>query len=266
MFPQLLKFGEYSLPTYGVMAAIGLILGLIVNVRLARRDGIDEDRAWNLGVYAILAGVLGAKVLYVLSDWKRFSAHPRQIFSLELLQSGGVWYGAFLGGVGAGIAYVLWNRMPLLRTWDAFTPGMSLGHGLGRLGCFAAGCCFGRETTVPWAVVFTDPWANETSGTPLGVHLHPTQIYEFLAEMAIFPFLLWLTPRRRFPGQIAGAYAFLYGIVRFVVESYRGDPERGFVFGGALSISQFVSIFLVILGGALWWQRPSRAAVPAESH
>ncbi|MBI2682959.1 MAG: prolipoprotein diacylglyceryl transferase [Acidobacteriales bacterium] len=266
MYPQLFKFGEYFLPTYGVMAALGLILGLIVNVRLAKRDGIDEDKAWNLGVYAILVGVVGAKILYIFSDWKRFSTHPREIFSFEMLQAGGVWYGAFLGGVGMGIAYVLWNRMPLLRTWDAFTPGISLGHGLGRLGCFAAGCCYGRQTDVPWAVVFTNPWSQQTAGTPVGVHLHPTQIYEFLAEMAIFPTLLWLTKRRQFPGQIAGAYAFLYGVVRFIVEFYRGDPERGFVFGGLMSTSQFVSIFLVILGGALWWQRPAQASVPAESH
>jgi phosphatidylglycerol:prolipoprotein diacylglycerol transferase len=242
-------------------------------VRLARTDGINEDKSWNLGVLTIFAGILGAKLLLVINDWGYYSRHPGDIFSFNMLQAGGVWYGGFLAGVLAGVFYVRRHHLPVLRTWDAFTPGIALGHALGRLGCFAAGCCYGKPTDVAWGVVFTDPLAHKLSGTPLGVRMHPTQIYEFLAEIAIFFLLLRmiasyrrLSPALRpregtalaaFSGQITGTYAFLYGVARYVLEFFRDDPDRGSVFGGLMSGTQVISIFLVILGGILWMRRPA---------
>jgi phosphatidylglycerol:prolipoprotein diacylglycerol transferase len=278
VFPYLLHSDHFNLPTYGVMAAIGLVLGLLICVRYARLDGIDEERAWNLGVLTILCGVLGAKVLLVLNDWSFYMRNPREIFSFTMLQAGGVWYGGFLGGVLAGIWYVRKHRLPVLRTWDAFTPGISLGHALGRLGCFAAGCCYGKPTDAPWGVVFTRPETYQLSRTPLGVRMHPTQIYEFLAEITIFAILVLMIRRYRahgrrpahmneggtalasFAGKITGTYAFLYGVARFFLEFLRDDPERGSVFGGAMSGTQLISIGLVILGGMLWLRRTPRPA------
>src|SRR5262249_55002137 len=156
------------------------------------------------------AGIFGAKVLLVITGFDYFMQHPRELVGIDMLRAGGVWYGGLIGGIGVGLWYIWRNRLPLLATVDAFVPGISFGHGLGRLGCLAAGCCYGRETDVPWAIVFTNPIAAATAKTPLGVHLHPTQIYEFLAEMAISSTLLWLFRRRTFDGQVAGAYAFLY--------------------------------------------------------
>lgn len=268
MHPRLLDFGFLSIPTYGVLAATGLILGMLIIAAQARRDGLDADKTWDLGIYAILAGVLGAKVLYIIADLDHYLSHPKDVFSLATLQAGGVWYGALIGGIGVGLWYVLHYKLPLMRTIDAFAPGISFGHGIGRLGCFFAGCCYGKPTDVPWGVVFTSPQAivvqdAEKLGLPPGLHLHPTQIYEFSAEMVIFSFLLWLSRRRQFHGQVAATYIFLYSIVRFVVEFYRGDPDRGFVFNGALSTSQFISIFMVLLAGSIWIKHSQSVPAPA---
>jgi phosphatidylglycerol---prolipoprotein diacylglyceryl transferase len=281
LLPYLLQSERFGLPTYGVMAAAGLVLGLLIAVRYARLDGLDEDKAWNLGVITILSGVLGAKVLMVINDWDYYARNLGEIFSLTMLQAGGVWYGGFLGGVAAGIWYVRRHRLPILRTWDAFTPGITLGHALGRLGCFAAGCCYGKPTDMPWGVVFTDPAAYKLNKTPLGVRMHPTQLYEFLAEITVFLILVLMirayrrsaaadrvpggTALASFAGKITGAYAFLYGIARFMIEFLRDDPGRGSVFGGALSGTQLVSIGLVILGGALWLRRAPRTASAAPA-
>jgi phosphatidylglycerol:prolipoprotein diacylglycerol transferase len=273
LFPYLVHSDHFNLPTYGVMAAIGLVLGLFICVRYARLDGIDEERAWNLGVLTILCGVLGAKLLMVVNDWSFYMRNPREIFSFTMLQAGGVWYGGFLGGVIAGIWYVRRHRLPILRTWDAFTPGISLGHAIGRLGCLAAGCCYGKPTDAAWGIVFTKPEAFQLSKTPLGVRMHPTQIYEFLAEITIFTILVLMirayrrhgrveggTALASFPGKITGAYAFLYGVARFFLEFLRDDEGRGSFFGNALSGTQLISIGLVILGGMLWMRRTPRPA------
>lgn len=268
MFPQLFHFGRFSLPTYGFMAAIGLLAGLYVIVKLARRHGIDPDKAWNLGIIAILSALLGAKLLYVINDWSSFVANPRKFFSLELLQAGGVFYGGLLAAIVASLWYLRYARLPALKTMDIFAPGIALGHAFGRLGCFAGGCCYGRPTELPWAVIFTNPFAAATTGVPLGVHLHPTQIYEFLIELANFFLLLWLLPRKRFDGQVIGAYLFLYGFARYFIEFFRGDPGRATVFGGFMTMTQLISILLVVAGGALWLRRPApdtAAATPEVS-
>jgi phosphatidylglycerol:prolipoprotein diacylglycerol transferase len=149
--------------------------------------------------------------------------------------------------------------MPVRATCDAFAPGIALGHAIGRIGCFSAGCCYGKPTSLPWGVVFSNPMAKEISGTPLGVRLHPTQLYESSIELANFFILAWLIKHKKSDGQVIGAYMFLYGIARFFLEFVRGDPERGSLFGGALTGTQFISILLVIAGGALWLRRTKKA-------
>jgi phosphatidylglycerol:prolipoprotein diacylglycerol transferase len=140
-------------------------------------------------------------------------------------------------------------------TTDVFAPGIALGHVIGRFGCFLAGCCYGRETTVPWSVVFTDPFALANAGTPLNVHLHPTQLYESGAEALILAGLLALEKRGRpFPGRTFWTYMLVYGLSRFVIEFFRGDRGRGLYFGDAVSLSQIISIVLVPLSLVmLWW-------------
>ena len=141
-----------------------------------------------------------------------------------------------------------------LRTCDVFVPGLALGHAFGRVGCFAAGCCYGRETHVPWAVTFRNPLANEIVGTPLNVPLHPTQLYEMLLELCNCLFLVWLIRRKKFEGEIIGAYMMIYGVGRYFIEFFRDDPGRG-TFLGFMSGTQAISIGLVIFGGILWMRR-----------
>src|SRR3954468_699770 len=155
MLPRLFHIGNFSLPTYGAMAALGLILGLMVVVRAARREGIDPDEAWNLGIIAILSSMVGSKLLMIINDWDRYSHNPRELFSLSTLQAAGVFYGGLLAGLAMCLLYIVRHHLPMARMCDIFAPGIALGHAVGRLGCFAAGCCYGKETHLPWAVTFT---------------------------------------------------------------------------------------------------------------
>jgi phosphatidylglycerol---prolipoprotein diacylglyceryl transferase len=163
VFPRLLHLGSFNLPTYGFMAALGLIFGLMVIVKLGRQQGLDPEKLWNLGIIAIVSGIVGAKLLYFVTD-----ANARHnILSFSTLQAGGVWSGGVVLALVMCIWYMRVNALPVLRTCDVFAPGLALGHAFGRVGCFAAGCCFGKETHLPWAVTFHNPLANEIVGTPL---------------------------------------------------------------------------------------------------
>jgi phosphatidylglycerol---prolipoprotein diacylglyceryl transferase len=261
--PQLVHFGSFFLPTYGFLVALGVLVGLWVSVRNAERLGIDGDKAWNLGILVVLCGIVGAKVLYVINDWSYYTAHPGDIFSVSTLQAGGVFSGGLLAAFVAAAWYVRKNHMPALGTCDAFAPGLALGHAIGRLGCFAAGCCFGKPTDHFWGVTFTNPLANSITGTPLHVPLEPTQLFECAVELANFFLLMWMLKRRKFDGQIIGAFMFIYGIARFFLEFLRGDLGRGSVFGGAMSGTQLIAIGLVIGGCVIWWLRPGAKAASA---
>lgn len=260
MFPDLIRIGSFHIATYGVMAALGMIFGLTVVFRLARQQGLDPDKMWNLGVLVIFAGIVGAKILYVINEWGSTYHSFSDIFSLSTMQAGGVFSGGLVLALIAAVWYLRRNHISFLRAADVFAPGLALGHAFGRVGCFAAGCCYGRETTVPWGVIFTNPKAQEITGTPLGVRLQPTQLYEMVAELINFVILYYLAGRKKFEGEVIGLYLFLYGIERFVIEFYRGDGGRGVIFGGLMSGTQGISIILVILGGILWMKRmPLRA-------
>ncbi len=213
----------------------------------------------------MLCGIVGAKALYIINDWGYYSAHPREIFSVATLQAGGVFSGGLLAAFAAAAWYVRRHRMPALGTCDAFAPGLALGHAIGRIGCFAAGCCYGKETHHFWGVVFRNPLAHEITGTPLNVPLEPTQLFESAVELANFFFLMWMLKHRKFDGQVFGAFMFIYGVARFFLEYLRDDPGRGSVFGGAMTGTQLISIGLVIAGGLIWWLRPGSKAVSVQA-
>jgi phosphatidylglycerol---prolipoprotein diacylglyceryl transferase len=259
--PQLLHFGHFFLPTYGFLVSMGVLIGLWISVRNSERLGIDGDKAWNLGILVVLCGIVGAKVLYVINEGMSL----RDIFSISTLQAGGVFSGGLLAALAAAAWYVRRHHMPALGTCDAFAPGLALGHAIGRLGCFAAGCCYGKETHHFWAVTFTNPLANQITGTPLNVPLEPTQLFEAAVELANFFFLMWLLRRRKFDGQVFGAFLFIYGVARFFLEFIRDDPGRGSVFGGAMSGTQLIAIGLVVAGGLIWWLRPGAKNIAAQT-
>jgi phosphatidylglycerol:prolipoprotein diacylglycerol transferase len=246
--PVLIDLGFYKIPMYGFLLIIGVGLGLWLAGRRAAAAGVPGDRVFDLGTWVVLWGLAGGKLALVVTE-------PRHLSSLDgllgLLRAGGVFYGGLIAAVIA--AAVLFRRyhLPLLPVVDVLAPSVALGHAFGRLGCFSAGCCYGAACDEPWAVTFTHPLAAEISGTPLHVPLHPTQLYEAAFNLANWLFLEWLFRRRLPPGSVFGAYLISYGIGRFVIELFRGDADRGFVFGGALSTSQAIAAVMVPAGVAL---------------
>jgi phosphatidylglycerol---prolipoprotein diacylglyceryl transferase len=260
VIPELFTVGPFTVYTYGVLLAAAYLLGLRLAMLRARTRGLDPTRMLDLGIYIIISALVGAKALLVLVEWDHFTASPREFLSLA--RSGGVFYGGLILAVSVAFWYIRRHRLPFWQTCDVFAPGIALGHAVGRLGCLAAGCCYGRPTTVAWAITFTNPAAEANVGTPLGVPLHPTQIYESAAEFLIL-LLLVATERRgrAFPGRTFWLYMLLYAISRFIIEFYRGDP-RGLVLG-VLSTSQFISVVLVPLSlGMLAWLARRPEATP----
>jgi phosphatidylglycerol:prolipoprotein diacylglycerol transferase len=242
MHPVLFEAGGLTIYSYGVLLAAAYLLGLQFALMRARSRGLHHQRVMDLGIWIIVSALIGAKLLLLVVDFRQFTADPRDL--LGLLRSGGVFYGGLIAAVAVALFYMRRHDMPLWTTTDVFAPGIALGHIVGRLGCLLAGCCFGRPASVPWAITFTDPAAAANVGTPLGVPLHPTQLYEAGAETLILLFLLAMERRGRpFPGRTFWSYMLLYGVSRFIIEFYRGD-HRGLVFD-ALSTSQFVSVILV---------------------
>jgi phosphatidylglycerol:prolipoprotein diacylglycerol transferase len=247
MYPNL--FGIPFLHTYGVLVAIAFLVGLWVVGRLAREARLNPDSVTNLGLYCALAAIAGAKLMMFIVDIPYYTEHPSQIFSIETLQAGGVFYGGLIAALAVSWWYMRRTKLPLLRTADVFAPAIALGHGIGRIGCFTAGCCWGDRCDRPWAVTFRSAEAHDRVGVPLGVPLHPTQIYEAIAEFLIFGVLYWRFHRAHRDGAIISLYLVLYSAVRFVVEFFRYH-EQGNLWGGPLDTSQWISIALFLLGGA----------------
>ena len=241
------SFGHITVYTYGVLLAAAYLLGLQLARIRAKQRGLDQNRVLDLGIYIIISALVGAKLLLLVTDFKTFSADPREL--LTLARSGGVFYGGLIVAVIVALWYIRRAGLPLWTTCDVFAPGIALGHAVGRFGCFFAGCCYGKPTTLPWGITFTDPFAAANVGTPLGVHLHPTQLYEAGAEFLILVVLLTTERKGRpFAGRTFWLYILLYAVSRFAIEFFRGD-ERGMV--GMFSTSQFISILLAPLALAM---------------
>jgi phosphatidylglycerol---prolipoprotein diacylglyceryl transferase len=247
MHPILFGAGPLTIYTYGVLLAAAYLFGLQLARVRARARGLDANRILDLGIYIIISALIGAKLLLLVTDFHTFSSNPREL--LTLARSGGVFYGGLILAVVVALVYIRKIGLPLWTTCDVFAPGIALGHVIGRFGCLFAGCCYGKETHVPWAITFRDPFANANVGTPLNVPLHPTQLYEAGAELLILIVLLATERKGRpYSGRTFWLYMLLYAVSRFIIEFYRGD-ERGMV--GMFSTSQFISLLLAPLAVAM---------------
>ena len=193
MHPILFEIGGFPVYTYGLLLAAAYLLGLQFALMRARTRGLDANRVMDLGIWIIVSALVGAKLLLLIVDFDKFSRNPADL--LNLVRSGGVFYGGLIAAVSVALWYLWRHRMPVWTVTDVFAPGIALGHVIGRLGCLFAGCCFGKPTNVPWAITFHSEFAAQNVGTPLGIPLHPTQLYEAGAELLILGFLL-LTERR----------------------------------------------------------------------
>jgi phosphatidylglycerol---prolipoprotein diacylglyceryl transferase len=262
MYPEI--FHLSFLHTYGLLVALAFLAGLWMTTRLARQAKLPTETVANLGIYCALAAIVGAKIMMFLVDIPYYTQHPGEIFSFATLEAGGVFYGGLLGALAIAIWYMRQTHLPSLLTADVFAPGIALGHGIGRLGCFSAGCCWGVECHLPWAVTFKNPVANQLVGVPLNTPLHPTQLYESFAEFLIFGILYWRFRRPHTTGAIISLYMMLYSTARFIVEFFRYH-EQGNLWGGPLDTSQWLSIALFLLG-ASYFVAMRRRVVPLPAH
>ncbi len=240
MHPILFQYGRFTIYTYGVFVAAGFLAALWLAGREARRRGMDPRTFQDLGFLILVAALLGARLFYVLIEWPFFLEHPLKVF--EIWKGGLVFYGGFTCAALASLWFVKKRGLAAWPTADVVVPSLALGQALGRLGCFFAGCCYGMECHLPWAVTFTDRTGLARLDTPL----HPTQLYSALSNFLIFAVLHFLLrPRQRFPGQLLGTYLVLYPASRFAIEFLRGDPRGGI---GPLSTSQLVGVPLFLFG------------------
>lgn len=260
MYPELFHIGSFPVNTYGVFLALAFLCAILIAVKLAARDGLPQQKIYDLSLWMLLASLVGSKVLMFFTE-PEYRDHPLQLLSLDFLRSGGVFYGGLLGAILTGYFLIKRYKLPWWKTADACAPGIAIGNFFGRQGCFAAGCCWGKPTTLPWGVKFTE-LGHEITGVPIDVHLHPTQLYESFAMLIVFGFLLWLHKHKRFSGQVILAYALLYSAIRFSIEFVRDDP-RGDILGltslTGLSTSQLISLLVGIVALVLFIVRRHKA-------
>jgi len=249
MHPILIDLGFFQLPTYGAILLAGVGLALWTAHRRSRAAGMDADRIVDLALWIVIWALLGAKALLVLVELPRYLSNPAEL--LGVARAGGVFLGGLLAGLLAGWILLRRYGLSFLPTADALIPSVSLGQAIGRLGCLMAGCCWGSHCDLPWAVTYTDPRATQNVGTPLDVPLHPFPAYAFLFNLALYLVLARLFQRVGGTGRVLATYLVLYGTGRFLLEFTRGDAARGFVLGGLMSTSQFLSLLLVLTGAGL---------------
>ncbi len=238
MYPILIDLGPLPIRMYGFFVALGFIVGIWIARREAKRYGDNPDDLMDLAFYVILSAIIGSRLFYVITEFDLFKNDPIKIF--KIWEGGLVFYGGFIGVVLVFAFYVKKVKMDLWKTADISTPSIAIGHGIARMGCFFAGCCYGKPCDLPWAITFTNP----LSVAPLGIPLHPSQIYSVINNLFIFIFIMWFRKHTKFKGQLFWTYVILYAITRSIIELFRDDP-RGSILG-IVTTSQAVAIVMVI--------------------
>jgi phosphatidylglycerol---prolipoprotein diacylglyceryl transferase len=248
LYPRLLQLGHIAIPTYGALTALALIAGLAAAVHFARRLGINPNKIWSLCLIGVLTTLIGARLLLVISNLAAFKAHPFWLLGLTNIQNQWVLALSLVAGVGAAILYALAEGIPVLGAFDCLAPAAAVAVAINRVGAFLAGLDYGLPTTKPWAVTYTSLTAAFWYRTPLGIALHPVQLYEAAASLGILAVLVWWLPRRRQAGEMAGAWLFLFGFATFFLGFYRAGVD-GIVF------SETIAAIGVVVGAGLWIRR-----------
>jgi phosphatidylglycerol:prolipoprotein diacylglycerol transferase len=241
--PIAFKLGPLTVHWYGVLVAIGFLAGMWVAAQRVRGIGLQPEVVMDLGIWMIVAGIIGARTFYVIGSWEEFAANPIEIIRVD--HGGLVFYGGFIGAALTAVWFVRRRKLHFWKLADVMAPSVAFAHVFGRLGCFMNGCCYGNPCPHPWAVHF--PMTHETRG----VGVHPTQLYEAFGNLVIFAGLWLFYPKRKFDGQVFGLYVLTYALWRFGVECFRGDYDvhRWLTPGQAVAVVMFV----VAIG--LLWQR-----------
>jgi phosphatidylglycerol:prolipoprotein diacylglycerol transferase len=261
---------DFALHTYGVAIAVAFLVAIFVGTRTAARSGEDPDKVRDLCFWLLVSSLVGARLVFLATnvpDYVRLCREENDCFrALRVWEGGLVFYGGFFAALAVAVYYTRRHAMNFWRTADILAPSVALGHFFGRLGCFAAGCCWGKEasgTALHWAarfpsesLAFQDYVARGAlpDGAQVTPPLHPVQLYEALGELGLFFALSLLGRRKRWDGQVLVAWLLGYAALRFTVELYRGDAARKFVVG-ALSTSQAIAVAAALFGCLLWWWR-----------
>ncbi len=244
MYPILFIIGKYSVCSYSFFIAIGLISGILLARKEAERTGADPGKIMDLCFYLLIAAIVGSRLFYIAANPGIFFQDPLEIIRI---QNGGlVFYGGFIAALVAGLIYMKGAEMPLWKTADIIAPSIAVGQFLGMIGCFFAGCCYGRTCDFPWAVTFTNP----ESLAPTGIPLHPVQLYFSLNYLIIYGVLLFVRKYKKFDGQLLWTYVLLYGITLAIIETFRGDIQ-GCTISGALSVSQTIGAALAMIAAVM---------------
>jgi phosphatidylglycerol:prolipoprotein diacylglycerol transferase len=256
MHPILIEFGPLTIASYGFLFALGVLLAILLSFKKAKAENLDLKVFTDFIFYVMLLSLLGAKLLLLATNLDFYLKYPGEI--RYLLTSGGTFFGGLIAGALFTVWFIRRHALSYRVLGDIGGPALALGHFFGRLGCFAAGCCWGREAGhFPLAVTFSSAKANFLTGVPLHVALYPTQLFEALLNLVNFILLSIAYKKRSFKGQVFALYILNYSLIRFAIEYFRGDSDRGYVFGGldrpfsSLSVPQLISIIGFVTALAL---------------
>lgn len=252
MHPILLKLGPVTIHSYGFFMALGVALGIFFLYRQARRQGLNASRVIDAAFYILIAALVGSKLTLLIGNFSYYTSNLREL--LWLARSGGV----FQGGLAFGAVFAVWffwkYKLPTWKIADIAGPALALGHGFGRIGCFMAGCCWGRICGFPWAANFQSDYAHDLTGVPIHQDLHPVQLYESILNFANFAVLALLLRRKKYDGQVFSFYMINYAVIRFFTEWFRGDhSSSGYLLEGpsaylSLSMSQVFCLIALAAG------------------
>jgi len=243
MYPELFHLGPLTIYSYGLMICLGFLAAVALSEFRARKLGLDAERIVTLAMLVLTSGFLGAKILYVVVNLQYFMHRPLEIFS----GSGFVVYGGIIAAFLAAILYCAKQKLDFYRYFDMAVPGIAVAQGIGRIGCFLAGCCFGVPTSSPWGIVF-----HHSLHAPNDIALVPTQLLSSAGNLAIAALLILYARQKHNPGKVGLLYLVLYSVGRFAIEFYRADL-RGAI--GPLSTSQLISLILLPICLVLWQRK-----------
>jgi phosphatidylglycerol:prolipoprotein diacylglycerol transferase len=257
--PVLFHIGALLIPSYGALAALGVLLALVLAQRTARTVGLNPGHVWNVCVIALFAALVGSRLMLVIVNWRDLVRHPLWMLGLAtihhpLLAAAGLFVGSL-----AAWAYAHWQHMPLATTADALAAPLALGLAFEQVGALLSGSGYGIETSVPWAVVYTHPLAARWSGAPLAVPVHPVQAYAAIAYLTLALLLLVWLPARRQRGDVAGLAMIGTGVALYITEFWRDPEGRGSFSRGAIDAPQIAAIILVLIGALILRERKSQS-------